>query len=115
MGMASEIATEVTIKAIVKEIEAAMGDPNNSHEVQQAYRKIGRFALTQFDYTWPDWATKYERQFAERSEAYDEYMKLKRLLRSALAGASVEQFDATIDSMAHCFGRMAESEREELG
>lgn len=63
MGMFSEIATEATIQIIVGEIEKELRENSNKPEVCEALKKLGRFALTQFEWSMPDWAHKYEQLF----------------------------------------------------
>lgn len=63
MGMFSEIATETTIQAIVKEIEKELEQNKDKPEICEALKKIGRFALTQFEWSTPDWARRYEHLF----------------------------------------------------
>ena len=65
MGMFSEIATESTVKAVVAEIEREMLQESNAPESIAVLKKVGRFALTQFEWGAPDWAGKYRELFRE--------------------------------------------------
>ncbi len=64
MGMFSEITTENTVFAFVKEISKDLKACDNE-QAAQALRKLGRFALTQFEWSTPDWAAEYKKLFAE--------------------------------------------------
>jgi len=64
MGMFSEGAIEVTIQVIVQEIEKELETHKDKPEVCVALKKIGRFALTKFDWEAPDWADKYDQLFS---------------------------------------------------
>lgn len=65
MGMFSEMATESTIRGIVIEIAKELKENKGKRKVCAAIKKIGRFALTQFDYGHPDWAKEYDELFKE--------------------------------------------------
>jgi len=65
MNMFSEITTEATIKAFVKKIEKELKQNKDKPEVCEALKKIGRFALTQFEWSTPDWARRYEQLFKD--------------------------------------------------
>ena len=64
--MFSEIALERLIKVFVKEIKRDLEANENKPEVCSALRKIGRFALTQFEWSTPNWANEYEMLFSEQ-------------------------------------------------
>jgi hypothetical protein len=63
MGMFSEIATEGTIRDLVKflENELELATPDG----RDALKRVGRYALTQFEWSTPDWAKKYVELFKE--------------------------------------------------
>lgn len=63
MGMFSEIATEGTIQVFVKEIEKELEENKDKPEACEVLKKIGRFALSQFEWSFPDWARHYEQLF----------------------------------------------------
>jgi hypothetical protein len=65
MGMFSEIATEGTIQAIVAEIKNGLEENGGKPEVCVALKKLGRFALTQFEWSTPSWASEYAELFKE--------------------------------------------------
>jgi hypothetical protein len=67
MGMFSEIATEGTIQTMVREIKKELEENKGNPEVCAALKKIGRFALTQFEWVAPDWAHEYQRLFENDS------------------------------------------------
>ena len=62
-----EIATEGTIQVLVKEIEKELAENKEKPEACEALKKIGRFALTQFESSTPSWARHYEELFKETS------------------------------------------------
>ncbi|OGZ06717.1 MAG: hypothetical protein A2942_04410 [Candidatus Lloydbacteria bacterium RIFCSPLOWO2_01_FULL_50_20] len=66
MGMFSEFASAGTVAAIVAEIEKELKVNKDKPEVCVILRKLGRFSLTLFEWSAPDWARKYERLFKER-------------------------------------------------
>ena len=68
MGMFGEIATEGTIEVIVKEIKADLERSKNKPAECRALRRIGRFALQQFDSVFPDWAREYSQLFSEQHD-----------------------------------------------
>ena len=63
MGMFSEITTEAVIQVFIKEIEKELEHNKGKSEVCEAIKKIGRFALNQFEWSTPDWASHYEQLF----------------------------------------------------
>jgi hypothetical protein len=65
MSMFSEITTERNIKAFVSEIEKALNENKGKSDTCAALKKLGRFALSQFEWNSPKWAKKYERLFRE--------------------------------------------------
>lgn len=62
--MQSEISTECIIKKIVEEIKRDLSI-NTNLEVCKALKKVGRFALKQFEWDVPDWANEYKELFKE--------------------------------------------------
>lgn len=71
MTMFSEIATEGTIRAFVEEIERELRKNAGNPEACKVLKKIGGFALTQFEWSTPDWAMRY-RELFEVSSAREE-------------------------------------------
>lgn len=65
MGMFSEVAIEGTIRAFVEEIRRELEINQAKPDAVVALRKLGRFALTQFEWGAPDWAKEYAQLFAE--------------------------------------------------
>lgn len=65
MGMMSEIATEGTIQVIVAEIKKEITKNKGKPDAVTALKKLGRFALTQFEWNTPEWAREYSRFFQE--------------------------------------------------
>jgi hypothetical protein len=65
MGMFSEIATESTIKAVVNEIKKEIEESKDKPDAIAALKKIGRFALNQFEYSTPEWAKEFDILFRE--------------------------------------------------
>lgn len=65
MGMFSEIATEGAIQVFVGEIKNELEANRGKPEVVTALKKLGRFALTQFEWSTPDWADEYTQLFRE--------------------------------------------------
>ena len=67
MSMASEIATESTIRAICRDIEKALtGLDGESHELERAGLKTaGRIAMQHFEWSTPPWTAYYEELFQE--------------------------------------------------
>mgnify|MGYP001558721865 FL=1 len=65
MGMFSEIAIEVTIQTIVTEIKKELTENQSKSDAVVALKKLGRFALTQFEWRTPDWAKEYQKLFRE--------------------------------------------------
>ena len=61
--MFGDAAREAVIQNIVKQIELELGGYHETDEAAKALKRIGRFALTQFDWTSPDWAEDYEKVF----------------------------------------------------
>ncbi len=62
MNMFSDIATEHTIRSIVKHIAERLEttyDPVAKHELKM----IGKFALTLFEWDIPEWVEEYEELF----------------------------------------------------
>jgi len=64
MGMASEIAIENTVQSIVAEIKKELS-ANTNFEACKALKKLGRFALKQFEWSTPEWAEEYNELFKE--------------------------------------------------
>jgi hypothetical protein len=69
MSMISDIATEGTIQTIIAEIKKELEANKDNSGARAVLRKIGRFALTQFDWSTPDWAREYQELFAEDQPA----------------------------------------------
>lgn len=69
MSMMTEIATEGTIKEIVQEIERLLAALKDKPDACAALKRVGRFALTQFEWNTPDWAQRYRTLFAEADDA----------------------------------------------
>ncbi len=65
MSIQGDIATEVTVKEVVKEIDRLIIKYKHSPEAMKALKEAGRFALTQFDYTTPAWAHTFAAKFRE--------------------------------------------------
>lgn len=65
MGMFSEIATETTIKTIVNEIKKELKESKNEPDAIAALKKIGRFALNQFEWSSPEWSKEFYILFQE--------------------------------------------------
>ena len=65
MSIISEIATESTIKVIVAEIKKELKEKKDKTDVCVALKKLGRFALTLFEWSTPDWAKEYQKLFDE--------------------------------------------------
>ena len=65
MGMFSEAAIENTVGAVVGEIEKGLEENKDKPETLAALKKVGRFALTLFEWSTPDWAKKYGELFKE--------------------------------------------------
>jgi hypothetical protein len=63
MTIVSEIATEATVKSIVEEIKRELKRNNDNPEICSALKKLGRFALTQFEWSTPDWTYEYMELF----------------------------------------------------
>ena len=64
MSMQGDIATEMTVEEVVKEIDRLI-NYKHSPEAMKALKEAGRFALTQFDYTTPAWAYTFAAKFRE--------------------------------------------------
>jgi hypothetical protein len=62
MGMFSEITTESNIQSFCEEIERELSQPLCAESVR-VLKTVGRFALTQFEWTTPKWAAKYSELF----------------------------------------------------
>lgn len=87
MGMFSEIATAGTVKAIVQEIKKNLEENRNNLAVCIALKRLGRFALMQFEWDTPTWAQEYEELFNDSgqwSPATDRAEKHWTALMSAL-------------------------------
>jgi hypothetical protein len=64
MSMQSEIAIENTVQSIVAEIKKELS-VNTDPEACKALKKVGIFALKQFEWSTPEWAGEYEELFKE--------------------------------------------------
>lgn len=65
MGMFSEGAIESTIMIFVSQIKKELVIEKDKPEVIVALKKLGRFALEQFEWSTPDWAKEYHKLFRE--------------------------------------------------
>lgn len=65
MGIISEIVTELTIKIFVTEIKKDLAESKNKPDVCAALKKLGRFALTKFEWSIPEWEEEYQKLFKE--------------------------------------------------
>lgn len=63
--MLSEIATESVVRQMVTEIKKELEESRGKPEVCSALKKIGRFALTLFEWDTPEWAKGCEELFKE--------------------------------------------------
>lgn len=63
--MVSEIATEGTIHAFVGEIKKELEVNKEKPDAVIALKALGRFALTLFEWSVPDWTKEYEHLFRE--------------------------------------------------
>jgi hypothetical protein len=63
MSMVSEIATEENIKVFVEKIKKELKRNNSKPDVCVVLKELGRFALTQFEWSTPDWAKEYHELF----------------------------------------------------
>ena len=68
MSIISEIAAESTIGVIVQEIKKELEKNKDKPDVCTALKKIGRFALTKFDWSTPDWTKEYDNLFEASAE-----------------------------------------------
>ncbi|HEY4474951.1 MAG TPA: hypothetical protein VJC06_03450 [Candidatus Paceibacterota bacterium] len=66
--MFSEVATAATIGVFVVEIAKEIEDNKENSEALKILKKMGRFALTQFEWSTPEWAAEYDRLFSENSD-----------------------------------------------
>ena len=64
MSMFSELATESEVQAYCKEV-ARLLQEETSPDAVRVLKKIGRFALTRFEWSTPDWAAAYKKLFEE--------------------------------------------------
>lgn len=60
MGMIADIAIEGVVKKACQFLEKELETAEHI-ETKSAIRRMGREALTWFDWTTPDWARRYER------------------------------------------------------
>lgn len=67
MGMFSEIAIEGVVKQMVSEIKKELLVTKKPCEIK-VLKKMGRFTLTLFDYSTPDWAKEYQILFSEKGK-----------------------------------------------
>lgn len=65
MGMISEFAIEATVRSIVTEIEKGLEENKDKPEVLPVLKRMGRFALNEFEWHTPPWAKRYEQLFKE--------------------------------------------------
>lgn len=62
MSMFSEITTEYEVKAYCKEIQRMLqegADNGISPDAVRLLKELGRFSLTRFEWTTPEWAEEY--------------------------------------------------------
>lgn len=59
MGMFSEIATELTIRTIVQKIATELQALALDSTAREPLQRVGLFALAQFEWSTPEWATEY--------------------------------------------------------
>jgi hypothetical protein len=64
MGMFSEITTFANIEAFVGQIKDEL-EKASSDETKAVLKRLGRWALTQFEWTTPEWAQKFSDLFKE--------------------------------------------------
>lgn len=67
MSMMSEITTESNVQTFVEEIERVLVENKDDERTCSALRKLGRFALTQFEWSTPDWAREYKKLFEDKN------------------------------------------------
>ena len=68
MSMFSELAVESEVRDYCREIENLLQeglDNGMSPDAIQVLKKVGRFALTRFEWTTPEWAGKYRTMFED--------------------------------------------------
>lgn len=62
MGMFSEIATEGNIQNFVEEIRAELSKTTNP-ETKVVLKRLGLWALGQFEWSTPAWAADFKKEF----------------------------------------------------
>jgi hypothetical protein len=62
MGMFSEITTEGNVRDFVKEIRSELGKATEP-ETKAALKRLGIWALGQFEWDTPDWAADFRKEF----------------------------------------------------
>jgi len=67
MGMFSEITTEGSVGTFLRQIKHELEANKEKAEVCAVLRKLGRFGLSQFEWTAPEWAKGYEELFKEKT------------------------------------------------
>lgn len=65
MSILSEIVAEGNVQSIVAKLKEKLEENKDNPEVTRVLREIGRWSLTQFEWTSPDWAADYEELFKE--------------------------------------------------
>jgi hypothetical protein len=65
MSMQGDIATEHTVRQMCVHIEAELILSQQKPDAIVALKRVGRHALTLFDYSTPDWAAGYSEIFKE--------------------------------------------------
>lgn len=63
MGMISEIAIESTVRGFVAEIKKELEANRDKPDVCVVLKRLGRHALTQFEWSAPEWAPEYTHLF----------------------------------------------------
>ncbi len=65
MSIVSEFATEHTIEKVVVQIKKELEESRDKPEACSALKKLGRFSLTLFEYSTPQWVKEYSLIFKE--------------------------------------------------
>ena len=64
MSMFSELAVESEVQDYCREVERLLQE-ETSPDAVRVLKKIGRFALTRFEWNTPEWAAKYGKMFED--------------------------------------------------
>lgn len=65
MGMFSEVATEGTIREICEFVDKEIVRRQAEPEVVKGLKLAGRYALTLFEWSSPEWAKEYKIKFTK--------------------------------------------------